>query len=44
MELRGHNYDDGNFLNLLKLGADDDTNILRASNTKNAHTYISLNI
>ena len=33
MALRGHNSDDGHFLNLLKLRAEDDTNILRALNT-----------
>ena len=27
MALRGHNSDDGHFLNLLKLRAEDDTNI-----------------
>ena len=44
MELRGHNYDDGHFLNLLNLKAEYDTNILRTLNTKHAHTYISSNI
>ena len=44
MTLRAHNYDDGYFLNLFKLRAIDDTNILRALNTNHAHTYISSNI
>ena len=44
MALCGHNFDDGHFLNLLKLRAEYDTNILRALNTKHAHTYISSNM
>ena len=44
MALRGYNSDDGHFLNLLKLIAEYDTNILRALNTKHAYTYISSNI
>ena len=44
MALRGHHSDDGYFLNLLKLRAEDYTNILRALNTEYAHTYISSNI
>ena len=41
MTLRAHNYDDGHFLNLFKLRAEDYTNSLKALNTKHAHTYIS---
>ena len=44
MTLRAHHYDDGYFLNLFKLRAIDDTNILRALYTKHAYTYISSNI
>ena len=37
MALREHQSDDRHFLNLLKLRAEDDTNILRAINTKHAN-------
>ena len=35
MALRGHNSDDGHFLNLLKLRAEDDTNMLKAFKLRN---------